>query len=328
MGVQVFHREWLTCDPCVVQPFPSRKSSNASIRSCEVASIYFVTHNGRMALVYPDPFLEVRTQHLSDVAPGISLCAAYEGGEWRAKELANHLFQWLPFVALNQEHQLAFSGSNFVELLQVASAHIYKTKKTESRGELGELLLHLACVLNYGTVPVLCKLLLKTSSNDTVKGFDGVHVLVIGSQFEIWLGESKFYTNAQVGIRDAIKSLQEHILPSFLATEKAMVLGHIGPDIPNRDKLLELFRRKSSSDELLAMATFPILIAYESTSVQSHTQLCDEYVEALTYEVEGLRSYFGEKASELKLRFQLIFVPMASKAAVVESFDKKLEAFL
>ena len=300
----------------------------ADLRRKYIATTYGLHHPAKMAVTYPDPFLEVRVQHLDADPSGISLCAAFEGGKWRSKELADHLFQWLPFAALNQEHQFTFGASNFVEMLQVASAHIYNTKKTESRGELGELLLHLACIQNYGTVPVLCKLVLKTSSNDTVKGFDGVHVLVKDSEFEIWLGESKFYTDPLAAIRDAIASVKSHILPSFLATEKAMVFGHIGPDIPNRDKLLELFRRRTSADELLKMSTFPILIAYESASVQSHTLLCNEYVDALTTEVEALRAYFGDRASELTLRFQLIFVPLGSKEQVVASFDQKLEAFL
>lgn len=293
-----------------------------------IATTYLFNHTQGMSVAYPDPFLQIRVQHLSEVPPGISLCAAYDGGEWRAKELADHLFQWIPFAALNQEHQFSFGANNFVEMLQVASAHIYNTKKTETRGELGELLLHLACIQYYGTVPVLCKLVLKTSSNDTVKGFDGIHLLPVENSFEIWLGESKFYTDALAAIRDAVASVKQHIIPAFLATEKAMVFGHIGADIPHRDLLLELFRRTTSSDELIKMSVFPILIAYESGSVQSHVEVCDAYVAALQAEVADLRSYFGDKMGETKLRFHLIFVPLGSKKDVVENFDKKLEAFL
>ena len=45
-------------------------------------------------------------------------------------------------------------------------------------------------------------------------------------------------------------------------------------------------------------------------------------------EVAALRAYFGEKATGLQLRFQLIFVPLGKKKDVVDRFDKLLEPFL
>lgn len=281
-----------------------------------------------MPLVYPDPFLEVRVQDLTGAPPLSSLCAGYEIGKWRAERLADHLFQWLPYAALNQEHQLAFGPNNFVEMLRLAAAHIYHTKKTATRGEIGELLLHLACILHFGTIPVMCKLILKTSSNDTVKGFDGIHLLPVDSSFELWLGESKFYLDPEEAIRAAVKSVSEHIAPMFLNTEKAMVFGHVAPDIPHRENVLSLFRSQTSGDKLLEMAVFPILIAYESGAVAANTSVCATYVAQLQQEVEALRSYFADRAKDLKLRFHIILVPMESKKAVVDSFDRLLEPFL
>lgn len=280
-----------------------------------------------MPVKYPDPFLEVRCSDLDGPNPTAGLCAGYDGGAWRHQQLADHLLNWLPYAALNQEHQMGFASHNFVELLRNAAAHIYKTGKTASRGELGELLLHLACILHFKTVPVMCKLVLKSSSNDTVKGFDGVHLLPVGKGFELWLGESKFYTDAEEGIRDAIKSVKEHILPAFLATEKAMIFGHVGKDIPHRDAVLTLFKQQTSGDKLLAMSVFPILVTYESSSVSAFTELSDAYVKNLTAEVGKLRAYFGGRVTDLNLRFQLIFVPLGKKKDLVDSFDKRLGAF-
>jgi hypothetical protein len=280
-----------------------------------------------MPVVYPDPFLEVRCQDLAGPLPTTGLCAGYEGGVWRSARLAEHLFQWLPYAALNQEHQLGFGSHNFVEMLRIAAAHIYDTKKTATRGELGEILLHLACILHFGTVPVMCKLVLKSASNDTVKGFDGVHLLPTGTGFEIWLGESKFYSDSEQGIRDAISSVKDHILPAFLTTEKAMVFGHVAADIPHRDEVLRLFKSQTSADRLIESSVFPILVTYESASVASFDNVSKDYVESLKTEVAALRAYFGEKAKELKLRFQLIFVPLGKKEDVVKSFDKLLEPY-
>jgi hypothetical protein len=281
-----------------------------------------------MTIRYPDPFLEVRYHALAPQPPTTSLCAGYEGGEWRSARFADHLFNWLPYAALSQEHQLAFSANNFMEMLRLAAAHVYNTKKTVTRGEIGELMLHLACILHFKTIPVMCKLVLKSSSNDTVKGFDGVHLLPKNSSFELWLGESKFYIDPEDAIREAVKSIKDHILPSFLTTEKAMIFGHVAPDIPHRDEVLKLFKSQTSGDELLKRAVFPVLIAYESASVGAHNIVADPYVQSLKKEVEALRTYFGSKAAGIILRFELLFIPLSKKKDVVDKFDKLLEAFL
>jgi hypothetical protein len=281
-----------------------------------------------MAIVYPDPFLEVRYNVLAPPLSTLGLCAGYDGGAWRGARFADHLFNWLPYAALSQEHQLSFGSSNFVEMLRLAAVHIYKTKKTATRGELGELILHLACILHFETIPVMCKLVLKSSPNDTVKGFDGVHLLPKTPAFELWLGESKFYTDPDEAIREAVASIQAHILPSFLTTEKAMIYGHVAPDIPHRDDVIRLFKSQTSGDELLKRAVFPVLIAYDSGAVASHSVVADPYIQALTKEIEALRASFGAKVTGVPLKFQLLFVPLGKKQDLVSSFDKLLEPFL
>ncbi|TWE05935.1 uncharacterized protein DUF1837 [Pseudomonas sp. AG1028] len=280
-----------------------------------------------MIIKYPDPLLEIRSCFL-DAPALISLCAGYEAGSWRSKALADHIFQWIPFVALDQESQLSLGAHNFLEMIERAAAHIYKTKKSSSRGELGEILLHLACVTNFNTFPILCKLILKTSSNDTVKGFDGIHVLAKESGIELWLGESKFYGDPKAAIREAVTSIKDHIVPAFMNTEKAMVVGHVGEGVPRRDEVLELFRKQTSLDRLFEIAVFPILIAYESKSVSSFDRLCDEYRVRVEEETIELRKYFFECAKNIPLKFQLIFVPIHNKQDVIAHFDKRLESFV
>jgi hypothetical protein len=149
-----------------------------------------------------------------------------------------------------------------------------------------------------------------------------------GSSFELWLGESKFYTDPEDAIREAVKSIKDHILPSFLTTEKAMIFGHVGPDIPHRDEVLKLFKSHTSGDELLKCVVFPVLIAYESAAVASHATVAAPYVQSLKSEVDALRVYFDGKAAGIVLRFQLLFVPLGKKKDVVDNFDKLLGAFL
>jgi Cap4 SAVED domain len=88
---------------------------------------------------------------------------------------------------------------------------------------------------------VLCKLILKTAPNDTVKGFDGIYVVSTKDDFEIWLGESKFYKSPNRAIKDAVKSITTHILPHFISAEKAMVTAHIEPSVPFYKELKSIF---------------------------------------------------------------------------------------
>ena len=113
--------------------------------------------SGVTAIQYPDPFLEVRVAHLDPPPPLTGLCAGFSAKKWRSRELGEYLFQWVPFAALNQESQLRFGAHNFLEMLKVATKHVYSTNRTVTRGELGEILLHLACVVHFGTLPIVCK---------------------------------------------------------------------------------------------------------------------------------------------------------------------------
>ncbi|MDH1214042.1 hypothetical protein N5C38_23760 [Pseudomonas chengduensis] len=81
-----------------------------------------------MRVKYPDPLLEVRACFLDKPAL-VALCAGFDCGEWRSRALADHIFQWIPFVALDQESQLSMGAHNFLEILERAAAHIYRTKK-------------------------------------------------------------------------------------------------------------------------------------------------------------------------------------------------------
>jgi len=261
-----------------------------------------------------------------------TLCSGYENKLPRTEGLADNLFNWIPFIALNQESQLDFGPHNFIDLLSNAAQHIYTTKKSASRGELGEILLHLACIQFFGTIPVMCKLALKSGANDTVKGYDGVHLLPVDDDFEIWLGESKFYQgNGTTAVTDAVASIAEHFLTDFLNTEKAMVYGHIAKGIPHYEALRNLFKKQTSGDELIKKSVFPVLICYESKTVGSFEELSQEYVDALEVEIKRLEDHFAEKcaASNISgIRFQLIFVPLDIKKTLVDRFDQKLKAHI
>lgn len=60
-----------------------------------------------------------------------------------------------------------------------SSKLVYESEKYMKRGEFGEVFLHMAIRQLYSTVPLISKLYWKSGLNETVKGFDSVHVVKI-----------------------------------------------------------------------------------------------------------------------------------------------------
>jgi len=152
--------------------------------------------------------LEARVHRL-EPAPGVTgLCAGYEQKEWRAKQLASHLMKWLPEFALKHTEVEALGAANAVELIARAAKTIYSSGRSANRGEFGELLLHVALRQCFKTLPAISKYFYKDSRNDTVKGFDAVHVVASADTLELWLGEVKFYADISRAIRDVVAPVE------------------------------------------------------------------------------------------------------------------------
>lgn len=276
---------------------------------------------------FPSPFLELRYQDLSLDTPTSGLCAGYEGEKWRAVGLAKHLVNWLPYIALSQDKGKDFGPHNFMELMEQAAYHVYTSKKTKSRGEIGEILTHIACVQYFEALPVICKLTLKTSPNDTVKGFDGVFLVPSADDFEIWLCESKFYQSASSGIKDAVKSIKDHLKTTFLRAEKAVIIGHLSEHVEDNPSLIKLFSPSTSVDDLLARAVFPVVLTYESGAIASFQKVCDEFKSALEAELLGIQKILIDELGSLSVRVHLIGIPLGKKAKLIERFDQHLEVY-
>ena len=77
-----------------------------------------------------------------------------------------------------------------------------------NEGELGEVLLYCFLEAHLQAPKILTKLEIKTSSNDYVKGADGVHLLKLDEQnFQLVYGESKLNSDLSKGISEAFGSI-------------------------------------------------------------------------------------------------------------------------
>ena len=156
---------------------------------------------------------------------------------FQLESLANAIIETIPeyVFADYKGSSLPLAGS--VSRLREAAKSIYKIKeyelmyrayvlndaaameKTEkssymNRGEFGELLLHLLLRDVKGTIPLISKVYFKDSPSVPAHGFDAVHITPENKI--LWLGESKFYSDAEQGLNALLNDLNEHFKRDYL----------------------------------------------------------------------------------------------------------------
>jgi hypothetical protein len=278
------------------------------------------------ALEQPPAFLEVLVDEDGLTPPLVALCAGFELKVWRAKQFAAHLFEWLPEFALTWSERQRFTDVTSVRLMRRAAQVVYDTDQYKRRGEFGELLLHAIVRQVFASEPAISKLFHKDSSNNTIKGFDCVHVVSDNSALELWLGEVKFYDNISTAISHVVTELKEHTDVDYLRDEFALILNKIDPAWPHAEALKQLLDPNISLDKIFDAVCIPVLLTYDSSTVGSAGASSIEYREAFREEVLGHRDTFASKELP-NVKIHLLLVPLGSKKALVDELHKRLKSW-
>lgn len=280
----------------------------------------------------PDSFLKIRV-HRSELAPSLcGLCVGYERGKWRAAQLADHTMDWLPEFSLTASEWQSMNHANARQLIRRAAQQVYTSRKFKNRGEFGELLLHIVLRQVHDSIPAISKIYYKTSNNETVKGFDSVHVVGSPDNMELWLGEAKFYSNINRAIRDVMAELETHLGIDYLRSEFNLITGKIDNSIPHADQLRKLLSPNTSLDEVFQRVCIPVLLTYDSECVAGHKACTKDYEHAFEAEVKkhyaGFLTSLNAKAGIPKdIAIHLFLLPLAEKAKLIAAFDEKLKAW-
>lgn len=265
------------------------------------------------------------------VPPVMALCAGYELQQWRLEALANEVSSWLPsFVLPWSEQQQMLGSSSAVQSLRRAAQLVYDTDKYGRRGEWGEIVLHGILRQEFGTEAAVSKFWFKDSRNDTVKGFDVVHISDPDRNgLHLWLGEAKYYKDLSAAVRDAIAELKQHLAAGYLRNELMLVSNKIDPSAPFAADLERLLDEKTSLDEIFSVLHIPVLLTYESEAVANHDSHCEEYFQAVESEV---RRAWEKFASDDDLRKEVVvhvvMLPLLDKDLLTERLHDRLLAWL
>lgn len=273
----------------------------------------------------PAPFFEVRVSNLDWDPTLIGLCVGYELGLWREDALVDHLMEWLPEFCLTFEEISNLDASNMVSMMREAVRKLYISGKFERRGEFGEVLLHAAVRQAFSSIPAISKIFYKSALNETVKGFDAVHVVPNADELELWLGEVKFYKNLDSAIRDVVEELHAHLEKDYLRDEFLLIKGKIDDNWPYAEKLKKILHHNTSLDEVFSKAVIPVLLTYESQTVLSHTQCSEDYKKAFQEELIASYKKFTNKDLPKNIAIHLFLVPIKDKADLIKKLDQKLK---
>lgn len=197
-----------------------------------------------------------------------------------------------------------------------------------SRGEFGEVLLHLLLRDFKGTIPLVSKLYFKDSRGVPAHGFDAVH---ISSEEKIlWLGESKLYKGSIKGLTDLIEDLKYHFKKDFLSHEYTIIKKNVSiNNIPNRDYWLDRLSKNSRLEDMIAQVNIPMLCVYNDTS--RFKRCLDESIENIAPVFEPkfreLKQYFDKNNDaplKDKLNIILFLFPVMDKEKFVLELHKRL----
>ncbi|MEW8328426.1 MAG: DUF1837 domain-containing protein [Candidatus Thiodiazotropha sp.] len=273
----------------------------------------------------PESFINVRV-HDVGIEPSLSgLCVGYELGEWRATRFATHIMEWLPEFALTHSEIEGIHSGNMVALIREAARKVYTSEKFKNRGEFGEIFLHAAVRQVFGSLPAISKIYYKSANNETVKGFDAVHVVDGGNGLELWLGEAKFYNEINRAIRDVVEELNAHTERDYLRDEFVLIAGKIDEKWPHAEELKKLLSPNTSLDQVFKQVCIPVLLTYDSPCVANYHECSEEYVAAFTEEIRQHYDTFREKKLPENITIHLFLLPLESKERLIFELDNKLK---
>lgn len=263
--------------------------------------------------------------HKDDEIPNLhGVCAGFENKIWRKDQLVDYIFNYLPEFALNQTELMNFDSLNIIPKIRQAAGNVYQSKKFKNRGEFGELLLHAILRETHNTIPAISKIYYKDSPNDTVKGFDAVHVITNGEDLELWLGEVKFYQSIYSAITDVIDELNEHAKIRYVKNEFITISNKIDDSWVHAEKLKSLLDPNTSLDDVFEKTCIPVLLTYDSSIILKHERTTQDYINEIEVELLRFHKSFCDKLGSFPLTVHLFLLPLSTKKKLINKLEEKL----
>lgn len=198
------------------------------------------------------------------------------------RESAKSMYETNSYHAINKyyiEHDPAYEK-------------VAKEQRAISRGEFGEILLHLLLRDFKHTIPLVSKMYFKDSRGVPAHGFDAVHITP--DDKILWLGESKLYKSGASALKELVDDLKKHFTHDFLEQEYSLIKKHVRVNgIPDRDYWIEEMTKRKKLKDMIVGVNVPMLCLYEDAN----------YKKCITKAIDDIAPVFETRLRKLKKEF-------------------------
>ena len=211
------------------------------------------------------------------------------------KNFQNFIYNNIAETALKAEERIKIVDDSYSCLVESAK-HLRlidkdgvdeeTKKKDKGRGsEIAEIVLYGIMKHHFNAIPAIPKIYYKQNDKMNALGDDSVHiVLTKDGDFQIWLGEAKFYNDLEdKRFGEPLDSIAQMLNPAIIRKEIGILTGLNELDVVLRDNLEMLEKVKSvlknftSIDEIKERLHVPILLLHECEITNCATRLSEEY---------------------------------------------------
>ena len=249
----------------------------------------------------------------------VSLVNGFEEGHWMKKNFQNFIYNNIAETALKAEERIKIVDDSYSCLVESAK-HLRlidkdgvdeeTKKKDKGRGsEIAEIVLYGIMKHHFNAIPAIPKIYYKQNDKMNALGDDSVHiVLTKDGDFQIWLGEAKFYNDLEdKRFGEPLDSIAQMLNPAIIRKEIGILTGLNELDVVLRDNLEMLEKVKSvlknftSIDEIKERLHVPILLLHECEITNCATRLSEEYKKKIiAYHYDRAINYFKKQIIKFK----------------------------
>lgn len=276
----------------------------------------------------------------------ISMINGFEEGQWMKKVFQNFIFSNIVLTALKAEEREKMIDDSYACLVEAAKhlrlidkevADEEAKQKDKGRGsEIAEIVLYGIMKHHFNAIPAIPKIYYKQNDNLNAFGDDSVHiVLTQDDDFQLWLGEAKFYKDLEDGrFYEPLNSIAQMLQATIIRKEVGILTGLSELDVALKDnpEMLDKVKRTlkdfRSIDEIKKIIHVPILLLHECEITKNTTALTEEYKNRImAYHYDRAITYFKKQINKFKnyadyenISFHLILFPVPNKSEIVDWF--------
>lgn len=270
----------------------------------------------------------------------LSVVNGFEDGHWMKKNFQDFVFNNIVQTAMTAEERAKCVGDSYSALTEAAK-HLRLIEDKGKGSEIAEIVLYGIMKHHYQAISATPKIFYKQNDNDNAKGADAVHiVLTEDGDFQLWLGEAKFYNSIEDGrFAEPLNSVEQMLKTPILRKEIGVMtslheLDHQIRDIELVERIKKALQGDVSIDVIKPHIHVPILLLHECNITAETKRLDDTYKRAIIdYHTERAVSFFEKQIKKLenvdnynRIQFHLILFPIPKKDEVVDWFLNRAQS--